>query len=297
MLLTLKLLLSSLVDYAGLFPPAQLSLSEAIATYARIQSSPYRWLVGRFVLPVTGLPEFVSQVSTVAPDSGAQWPLSVVLSKNWEADLAQVRQYVATGQMIRAVEVPPLPLNAIQNTAIQTLCFDLPVGVTAFFEIPWNADLDAYLTALRRSGAAAKLRTGGMTRDAFPDSATLAQRIVSLANANIPFKVTAGLHHPLRGDRRLTDNPDSDSATMHGFLNVALLAAFAAQQRISLDDAIALLEERSIHAFQLTETAIRWRNYALSHADLERSRQQFFHSFGSCSLQEPIDDLHTLRLL
>jgi hypothetical protein len=289
----LKQLLSSIVDYAGLFPPAQLSLPEAVAMYARAQSSPYRWLVGRFVLPAACLRAFVALLPTVL-ESGQpdNWSLSVVLSKDWAAELEQIRQHAANEQiLIRALEVPPLPPNDIQQ-----ICSHLPGGMTAFFEIPFSTDLEPYLILLQNSCAAAKLRTGGITSDAFPDSAQLAQRILSLAK-QIPFKATAGLHYPLRGNHRLTYKPDSTSTIMHGFLNVAMLAAIAYQQSVPLDDAIALLEEQSIHPFQFTETAIRWRNYTLSLSDLERSRQQFFYSFGSCSIQEPLDDLHTLRLL
>jgi len=292
--LALKQLLSSIVDYAGLFPPAQRSLPEAIALYNQAQCAPEQWLIGRFVLPAACLPAFLTLRPTgLKPERAERWPLSIILSHNWAIELAQIREHATTHSVhISALEMPPLPPDTVRQIGLH-----LPMGTTAFFEIPLNADLDPYLTVLQQPHIAAKLRTGGITSDAFPDSAQLAQAILSLAKANIPFKATAGLHHPLRGDRRLTYNPDSAFTTMHGFLNVAMLAAAAYQQSVSLDDAIALLEEQSIHAFGFIETSIHWRNYALSLAALERSRQQFFHSFGSCSIQEPIDDLHSLRLL
>lgn len=295
MLRTLKQLLSSIVDYAGLFPPAQLSLSEAVTVYDRTQSSPSRWLLGRFVLPASRLSEFVTLLKA-APEAvySRHWPLSVILSKNWAIELEQLCHLQTANHqiLIKILEVAPLPLADIQQ-----LCPQLPEGITTFFELPWRADIEPYLALLQQFGVAAKLRTGGVTSDAFPNSAQLCQPIISLAKAQIPFKATAGLHHPLRGHHRLTDAPNSASTAMHGFLNVALLAAFAYQQRITLDAAIALLEERSIHHFQFTETAIRWRDYSLSLLELEHSRQKFFHSFGSCSIQEPINDLQTLSLL
>lgn len=296
MLQTLKQLLSSIVDYAGLFPPAQLNLSEAMAIYDRAQSSPHSWLLGRFVLPASCLTEFVTLLEA-APEGGmysSHWPLSVILSKNWAAELEQVCQLQTANHqiLISMLEVAPLPLDDIQQ-----ICRQRPGGVVTFFELPWDADIEPYLAALQQLGVAAKLRTGGLTGNAFPDSAQLCQRILSLAKAQIPFKATAGLHHPLRGHYRLTDAPDSAFTTMYGFLNVALLAAFACQQKISFDDAIALLEERSTYPFQFTEAAIYWRDDCVSLSELEHTRQQFFHSFGSCSIQEPIDDLQTLRLL
>lgn len=294
MLLTLKQLLSSIVDYAGLFPPAQLSMAEAIAAYHHARSSPHRWLLGRFVLPASRLPEFVTLLEADSDNSCSPWSLSVILSQNWATELEQACQLQATNHdiLISLFEVAPLPL-----TNLRLLCSRIPDGVSTFFELPWDSDIEAYLPLLHQFKVGAKLRTGGVTREAFPNSAQLGQRIISFAKAQIPFKATAGLHHPLRGQHRLTTAPDSASTTMHGFLNVALLSALAYQQNVSLNDAIALLEEPSIHPFHFTETTIYWRDYRLSLPELEQSRQEFFHSFGSCSMQEPIDDLQTLRLL
>ncbi|HIK17864.1 MAG TPA: hypothetical protein IGS53_21610 [Leptolyngbyaceae cyanobacterium M33_DOE_097] len=294
MLLTLKPLLSSIVDYAGLFPPAQLSLSKAVRVYDRAQSSPYHWLLGRFVLPASRLPEFVTLLENVPNGYSRNWPLSVILSQNWAAEIELVCQLQAANHhiLISLFEVVPLP-----PAAIHQLCSQVPQGVNTFFELPWETDIDPYLTLLQQVRAGAKLRTGGITHEAFPTSTQLGQQIIAFAKAKIPFKATAGLHHPLRSQHHLTDAPNSASTTMHGFLNVALLAALAYHQKVTLDDAIALLEEHSIHSFQFTEAAIHWRDYSCSLAELEQSRQQFFHSFGSCSIQAPIDDLQTLRLL
>lgn len=304
MLTSLKQLLTAIVDYAGLFPPAQLRLSEALAEYDRAQSSPYGWMVDRVVLPATCLPELPSAIDkllpSIAEETQAQkpWLLSVILSHNWAAELEQVHSLIELGCdrdrpiKICAVEVAPLP-----PAAIPQVCLHLPADVTAFFEIPFDADLGAYLNGLQHTGAAAKLRTGGVSDPAFPNSSLLSQRILALADAHVPFKATAGLHHPLRGRQPFTNQPDSAFTTMHGFLNVAIAAALASEKSIPPDAALAVLEASTIAEFRFTDTAICWQNYSLSLAELARSRQQFFRSFGSCSFQEPIADLHALRLL
>lgn len=296
MLISLKQLLLAVVDYAGLFPPAQLSLPDALATCDRARSSPHHWMLGHFVVPASRLPELI-QILPGLPNrsnSSQPWTLSVILSSNWVAELEQIHQLSHTTRqiLIRALEVVPLPPDEIQQ-----ICRHLPTEVTAFFEIPFGVDLAPYLKMLQQPGTAVKLRTGGLTIDAFPDSKQLAQRILSLAEAQIPLKATAGLHHPLRGEYRLTSYADSASATMHGFLNLLLLAALSYQGRISGDEAVAMLEERSHHSFQFTDTTIHWRHHSLSLSEIERSRQQFFHSFGSCSIHEPITDLQHLELL
>lgn len=296
MLLSLKQLLSAVVDYAGLFPPARLSLSEALATYDRAWSSPHHWMLGHFVVPASRLPELIQLLPSLPSRSNSSqpWTLSVILSPNWVAELEQIHQlnHTTSQILIRALEVVPLPPDEIQQ-----IHQHLPTELTAFFEIPFGVDLAPYLKVLQQPGTAAKLRTGGLTNDVFPDSKQLAQRLLSLAEAQIPLKATAGLHHPLRGQYRLTAQSDSASATMHGFLNVLLLTAWAYQGRISCDEAVAILEERSRHSFQFTDTTINWRQHSLTLSEIERSRQQFFHSFGSCSIQEPIADLDHLELL
>jgi hypothetical protein len=307
-LTSLKRLLASIVDYAGLFPPAQLSLPEAMHSYDRAHSSPHSWMLDRFVLPATRLPEFVKLLPILTEEmceeipSSQPWSLSVILSKNWLAELEQIHRitkaelHCKDSIRISALEVAPLSPVEIQQGYL-----DLPAEVDTFFEIPFDADLEPHLNILQQIGAGAKLRTGGITGDAFPDSTQLGQRILSFANARIPFKATAGLHHPLRG-HSFTHALDKTSTTrvsttMHGFLNVAIASAFAYHHAITPNEAAAILEEPSIDPFQFSEAEVRWHHHSLSLREIEHSRSQFFRSFGSCSFQEPINDLYDLRFL
>ncbi|MBD2078662.1 hypothetical protein [Leptolyngbya sp. FACHB-17] len=295
MLTSLKQLLARIVDYAGIFPPAQLSLSEAINIYDRAHSSPHCSMLDRFVLPATRLSEFIKLLPSEDASSSQPWSLSVIVSKNWRSELEQIyqatkRDYKPSIQ-ISALEVAPLP-----PVEIESIRLEIPAEVDTFFEIPFNVDLEPYLDILHQIRAGAKLRTGGIISDAFPDSTQLGQRILSLANARIPFKATAGLHHALRG-HCFTHAPNKTSTTMHGFLNVAIASAFAYQQAIPLNEVVAILEESSIDSFQLSDIEIGWHEFSLPILVIEHSRQQFFRSFGSCSFEEPIHELYDLKLL
>lgn len=300
MLTSLKSLLQSIVDYAGLFPPAQLSLSDAVRIYDQAQASSHSWMLDRFVIPSPRLPELLEALATLTDrQSYFPWSLSVILSSNWAAELAQLQTInglvAATLPLqiaIKAWEIAPLP-----PTEIPQVCQCLPPGISAFFEIPFQAAVEPYIDALHQTHTAAKLRTGGVTQAAFPDHSQLSQRILTLAEAQIPFKATAGLHHPLPSKSPLTDPANRPIASMHGFLNVALLAAFANQQQISVEEAIALLEVSTIEQFDFTDTQVTWHDRTLTVTEIMHARQQFFHSFGSCSFQDPITDLHTLGLL
>jgi hypothetical protein len=150
---------------------------------------------------------------------------------------------------------------------------------------------------LQQIGASAKIRTGGIIAEAFPSATQLSECILAFAKARVPFKATAGLHHPLPDEYRLTYEPDSPSSKMHGFLNVTILAALVYWQKVTPEEVVAILQESSSERFQFKADGIEWSNRQLSLAQIEEARQQFFRSFGSCSFQEPIDDLKHLQLL
>ena len=73
----LEELLAELVDYAGLFPPAALSMEDAVRNYAAYRASAHRAMLGRFVVPAAQLEEFVEAASGV-PNGEGPWPLSVL---------------------------------------------------------------------------------------------------------------------------------------------------------------------------------------------------------------------------
>lgn len=293
MLPSTQALFSSIVDYAGLFPPAKLDLQTAMKTYDRAQSSPQHWLLGRFIVPTSRLQTFQDLLLTFSQTSDehheAYWSLSVILTEGWEIALAEQASLM---QRILAVEIPPLsPLD------IERVMLRLPVGVEAFFEIPLTENLTPYLKVLKQTGAFAKIRTGGITIDAFPSVIQLSQCMAAFADAEIPFKATAGLHHPLPAHHPICYEPDSPLAKMHGFLNVAVTAALLYQQRLSPADTLGVLQESSVEAFQFTSEGIAWRDRVVTIATIENARQQFFRSFGSCSFDEPVSGLKELNLL
>jgi hypothetical protein len=284
---SLKALLTDIVDYAGLFPPATLSLSEAMATYEQAARSNDRWMLGRFVLPISRLTEF----ATLVPQfSLPQWSLSLVVSGDPKAALEHLQSYRREAIAITALEFAPLSIGAIAE-----LLPNLPASVEAFFEIPVAADLSAYLSILQGSGAAAKIRTGGITAEAFPTVSQLGQFLLACTAASVPLKATAGLHHPFRNRYPLTYEPDSPSTMMHGFLNLAVAAAVVYQFKfIAEEDLLTLLQESSTNQFLFREDGMAWGCHRLPLADVVAARQQFFRSFGSCSFQEPVDDLEAM---
>jgi hypothetical protein len=303
----LRALLADAIDYAGLFPPAQLDMPGAVAEYAAYLESNDSWALGRFVLPVSRLEELARSAqelpAAVEPFSlgvpAMPWPLSALVGADVAGNMERIRAFnamyaTANDQwraQVHAVEVRATTPDAITQT-VRT------VGDTfdCFVEIPIATDPHPLVRALAAAGGRAKVRTGGTTPDAFPTSAQLARFLAACVAERVPFKATAGLHHPLRGEYRLTYDAGSASGTMYGFLNV-LLAAALLRDGGSEGLACELLEERSPEVFQFDTAGVTWRGRQFQTGRLAASRQLGMISFGSCSFREPLDDLASLGLL
>jgi hypothetical protein len=145
-------------------------------------------------------------------------------------------------------------------------------------------------------GGFAKFRTGGLSPDKIPSAEEVANFLAEAAGRGLPFKATAGLHHPLRSMQPLSYDRESPRALVHGFLNLFAAAAFAWQgsKRAVL---VELLEETDPGAFVFGDEDLRWRNRVLGTGDIRAARLKFAHSFGSCSFEEPVSDLQQLGLL
>jgi hypothetical protein len=165
-----------------------------------------------------------------------------------------------------------------------------------YVEIPLTDDPAPLVAAIGAHALRAKVRTGGVTEEAIPVPADVARFLAACAAHRVPFKATAGLHHPWRGVYRLSYDPRSLAAEMFGFVNV-FAAACLVHEGMSQCEAIALLEERDSGAITFDGAGIRWRGHQLATARLRELRSGFAMSFGSCSFTEPIDDLTALGLL
>ncbi len=247
----LKALLSHLIDYAGLYPPAALPLAIVAERYRAFLASPDGWILNRLVLPAAKLKD--AQIA-------ANWRITLLVDEE-------------PGPLPPQVET--LETKLPRRLSLPTYC-EAPIG-----EI---------------TGAFAKVRTGGLTPEAIPSSAQIANFLAAAAARKLPFKATAGLHHPVRSMRALTYAPESPRAIMHGFLNVFAAAAFAwhgADRNIVMN----VLEEMDAAEFHFGAKSLEWRDKRLTTEQIAEARHSFAHSFGSCSFEEPLGDLRQLGLL
>jgi hypothetical protein len=293
---SVRVLLSGIIDYAGLFPPSQLSMQEAVLNYATYRGSTFNWMLGRFVLPTARLYEFMEAASDLLPRDGKNpWRLAVTAGEDINETIKTLREFNRANPERVVADVLEVKANTVSK--IDNTVAILPEDITAYFEISTGEALVDLVMALSLKGQRAKLRTGGVTTDAFPSSKHIIRFVRSCMAANVPFKATAGLHHPIRCFRPLTYAPNAPQGTMHGFLNLLMMTAFARESyRVSYLE--ELMEEEFEEAFEFSEVGVDWRDgHALSNAHLGWLRKKGMHSFGSCSFDEPIADLEAMGLL
>jgi hypothetical protein len=313
----LRTLLAGSIDYAGLFPPAGLDMATSVRQYAGYRSHPEAWALGRFVVPAARLAELERDAARFAPvarfaatDSASAappmaaraasppggrsdpWRLSVLLGADVRGELELLGElncrHSAPGAPALVGDV--IEARADSVDAIERLLGEVPRWAQAYVEIPLDRDPAPLVAAIARRGGRAKVRTGGVTPDAFPPAEAVARFLRACTDAGVAFKATAGLHHPLRAEYRLTYAPDSPRGTMFGFLNVFLAAAFL-HHGMSDADAVRLLEEQAPDAIRFFPDAVEWRGRRLDRVAIAAARAGGIVAFGSCSFTEPVDEL------
>jgi hypothetical protein len=331
----LRALLSGIIDYAGLFPPASLPLEQAIRNYARYRTEPEAWMLGRFVCPVERLKELSPFVGELF---GPEKPLELSILErkvagldSAEADVAyaadcddinsfweryrdssrievtekSISRFIASKgfptaedaqkpkrrapirQFFSEIDVSSeARLRISQSVTAMRQSFELAREVNAHFgiEIPLDRQLFGF-----------KLRCGGLTPGAFPPAEQIAFAIIQCRDANIPFKATAGLHHPVRQYRAEV------KTKMHGFLNVFGGGVLAHANWLTVAQLQDIILDEDPKHFVFEDSFWQWtdgrQSYGATIEQIETARRQLMTSFGSCSFDEPMDDLRALGLL
>ena len=297
-----RLLLTEIIDYAGLFPPAELDMDLVVHNYGAYLCSKDQWMLGRLIIPVARLDEFEQAAADLLPTTMEHeiWKISAPMPPASDADLDALYRRIAEFNdkhedpangwaLIDAVEI-----KAQRSEHIDRVMGETPAGLRTFFEIPIDEDPRGLIAALAgaddEAPVCAKVRAGGVTPDLVPSCADLARFLVACNAAHVGFKATAGLHHPVRHHNAELGGP------MHGFFNLFLAAAGVMVDELDEAGAIELLEERDEYAFRFTDCCAAWRDLSLDEEQIALTRERFALSIGSCSFIEPIDDLKQLEI-
>jgi hypothetical protein len=296
-----RTLLDSVLDYAGLFPPAALNMAEAVNNYARYCVGGLSWILGRFILPLSRMEEFETVVSRTPSKTqeGRSWRVSVLGTDNPEADLKQIlefnRRYSGNAGSDRIV-VDAVELKVHSKEAIQRAAGILASHLQTYFEIAISQDTPCLIDSISERHGRAKVRTGGLVPDLFPSPEQLASFLFLCAGKGVPFKATAGLHHAFRSVHPLTYEKSSPLGMMHGFMNL-LFASALAHAGADEKNVATVLSEEDPKSFYFDDGSILWHNRMINNVQLRSMRNGFFHSFGACSFLEPTSDIMELKLL
>lgn len=294
----LQVLLSEVIDYAGLFPPAKLNMQDSVANYLRYKQGPEKWLVSRFACSAAKLPELARELIEHPEEPFV--PVTVIGTastdrRTWEHALTHDSETM--NQFLEAVEdhadIEAFEIRVPDHAHLESWIADLHGFGEAdvFVELPWDAAMDDSLSLLAETQwLRAKARTGGLEAAAFPSCEQVAGFIQQCANLDVPIKLTAGLHHPM---------PRLDGATggrMHGFLNILTAMAIHQSQELTRAEIVSILEEEDPSAFKFSDNGLTYKEMQASTDDAEAVREVFV-SYGSCSVEEPLEDLAAMGLL
>jgi len=292
-------LLSKSIDYAGLFPPASLPLSEALEMFRRYLNGRESWIIASIVLPIDRLTE----AAGFLPET--PFRLTAIFRRNddsnlWlsclKEDCEHLRAFLSAHPQvaIQALEIP-LPKSGDAGATAKRVAELVPLvnGYRVFLELPLGdgpEELAAMIAALERHRLALwglKMRMGGTVSGAFPAASTVADVLATVRDHRVPIKFTAGLHHPLR-------HWDNDIGVhMHGFINVLMAAMFAYACRLPSKNIETILADEQSKNFVFSGNVARWLDLPIR-TELIEDLRRLIVGFGSCSVDEPLHDLRAL---
>ena len=319
--------LNKIIDYAGLFPPAELPLDQAVENYSEYRKSELNWMLSRFIIPAELIPELKAYKDSFITKKDP-FSLSVLGKKTDtieefqnETDRvldqiqwanSELKGYISTDSFeIR------LPVEAVESYDHELLMELLNETATRFeqtkhappilfYESVLNSSADRELEFIMKSlsghneilsdenyhqtqMAGYKLRCGGTSEDAFPSDELVVSALLMAREKLIPMKFTAGLHHPVRHLK------ESVNTKMHGFFNVFGAGLLAYAFDLNREEMMNIILEEDPESFQFTDTGLAFDGFHIETEEIEELRSNAFLSYGSCSFEEPVDDLKKLN--
>lgn len=305
--------MTSLIDYAGLFPPAKLPLPQAITNYGRYRQQPDRWMLGRFIIPTARLGE-LSSLAGEQFQAADPYNFSILGrgGNNNDEFLAGLQTDLDALTTFRQRHDPAVLTNVFETrlppgdpspAALQHLLVSaghLLGAITPYYEaspgrnwhdsIATTIEAIAYFNHSAAHPAGFKLRCGGVEAAAFPSPEQVAFALITARDWGVPLKATAGLHHPIRR------YDQSVQTHMHGFLNVFGGGILAHVHKLEHAAVQAILEDETAADFTFTDNAFTWRELSATSAQISHLRTHALISYGSCSFDEPREDLRALNL-
>lgn len=326
---SLRPFLSNIIDYAGLYPPSELPLEEAFRKYLSHIEQKEAWMLSKFVVG-TGLLRDLITLIDAEPRSPSPFKITLVGAASDDLDsfkkvidntvevIKRALESTAKRVHISTLEVK-VPLACLKEEsssdlqtaieyAVQSMAKSETLPYQIFFEVPgfdfnmkYAKELvqgihthNEWLESNEKENycfSGFKIRCGGVEAFQFPPTDYLAEAISFSRENAVPLKFTAGLHHPVRHFN------DSLQTKMHGFLNVFGASLLSYSKKLSEEELLEILNDENASNFNFDESEFSWRGQSVSFEELHMLRDLSVTSFGSCSFDEPVEDLQELKLL
>jgi len=321
-----KAFMREIIDYAGLFPPADLSLDTSLHKYNKYRNSDDAWMLSRYIIPASRLVELKPYDEALFSEEDPF--VFSVLGKRTEtiSDYKEHLQEIATaleqfhenhkgGVQTDVLEIK-LPKEAVFASDADLLAdiyeetarhfgnvtvFPRDIFFEGVFDKNWEKEIGVILESMNHYNGGSssdntirtgfKLRCGGIEASMFPSIEQVSFTLSKVREQDLALKCTAGLHHPIR------HYDHSVNTKMHGFFNVFGGAMLGYAHDFSNEQMQEVIKEEDSDHFSFTDTGFQWRDFEVTTEDIEELREVALISFGSCSFDEPREDLQKLDLL
>lgn len=320
---TLQPFMNEIIDYAGMFPPSGLPFDEAFSNFLSYRDQQHNSFLSRFIIPAATIPS-VSNFDEEIRKRNRTIPFSVLLPSAETRDefiseakkkLKPVHDLKTYFQGLVSTDVletrVPLSIAESDENEIKSTVLELANAVTdadlnathlfveTHFSDNWLTTVPTFIKAISEINddedlplsIGFKLRCGGVEAEQFPDIQQVALAIEECGQHNVAMKFTAGLHHPIRHFNETVDTK------MHGFINIFGAAILMFHQKIDASELPLILSDEHDGSFIFDNQFFSWKQASVSVKQIIEARDRFCYSFGSCSFNEPIDDLTHLNLL
>ena len=329
---SLRTFMNGLVDYAGLFPPADLPLDKAINEYFEQLKSDNSAMLSRFIIPISKLNDLDDFIPLFSDIGSLRLSVLGGGGKTDDEYLSKIKQNITNINEYRGKHSDKIQIDVIEckmatnspsKSTIQEATTllnenelthyheftELPdVGInysTNEDESSWDEVIVPTVELISKmKGAGVKLRCGGVVKEAFPSVEQVAAMIQTCVLAKAPMKFTAGLHHPIR---HFADEYDE---FMHGFINTFGAGIFAttfptpknSQEKYRMFILLShMIADQNAENFSFSNDSMSWKvgddrdtEFEIDAEKIENARKKGMISYGSCSFQDPIDDLTQL---
>lgn len=298
----LDLLVERLFDYSGMFPPASKSLSDTLKDAAGFSSTLTRpeMVNADIVLSISHLKDMRGDVLTPAGfDESKTCHISLLGSELVVSDadlvneIEMLKKFNEVGEGVQSCKVSSYEIKVGEflvatEEVLERHLVSLAESQTVLAIEPdlsgemWQNILDraVIFVAKHRGNVSLKFRGTGPTGIG---NDKIAFVIAQACDEKINLKATGGLHHPFLEERY---------GNNLGFLGMSssIYLRRALGEEFSIDDIMRCLCASDPSEMEF-ETMLAWRDKRIDLPTLRDLKKRYSFCIGSCSLQEPDEDL------